>query len=292
MKRKINNIRYFNFPIKLLEEVLVNLPKGKNNNKYYYKDVLKNVILDFAIGELLVNEHKLNKLLENAELKQAWDNCDVDYYEKEYGTDIFTKCETFFRLLAIFDLSLRDEQDVYSTWKNMKETYCWYKDEKVITGINKDVLFAFLNEDKDINEVRELLCFLAVKSIAQGKKSVKTNYIKVLSRMCGRNKDLTKTGLQKPRKEIQRLITSHYKELRNLLKNVENNYHIGFYTPKGVRGFYLSTTLNTLKLVEYICAKKYKDVVKKNEIKKIEEKYKNYPRNLNEGFDNKVPHRY
>lgn len=146
------DVRYFNFPVHLMQNVL----KGNLQAK---KDFLEN-LLHYSI------------------YRHAVLIADLNEYEE-------TDEERYKRSASWFNVKLGNPK--YALQKGM-ELYGKYRTAKVFTGLNTDIFWNFYKNDKTDYQWECLITFLAFKSIIGKKQYVKTNNQLLFTRMAGKEK--------------------------------------------------------------------------------------------------------
>lgn len=141
--------RYLNFPIRMLEELLLCNTDQKKSRL--------NDIVDIALFQ-----H--SKKLEG---------------QNEYEE---TELERMSRTINYYFLFVDSPHGVL---RNGKELFESYESAKVYVGVSTSIIIDFLNNDKDPFEWECLVAYLALKSIVGRKKYVKTNNTLMLARMSG-----------------------------------------------------------------------------------------------------------
>lgn len=145
----MENNRYFNFPIQMMQGVL----EGWKDKKEFLKDVLYLHIQNHA-GRLE----------------------DLNEYEE-------TEVQRFKRSAEFWGVEMQG--CVESRCQRGESLLCEFEDAKVYVGISTDIFWSFYNENKTDFEWECLVAFLALKSILGKKTYCKTNNGLLYARMSG-----------------------------------------------------------------------------------------------------------
>lgn len=125
--------------------------------------------------------------------------------------------------------------------KSCFEAYNRYNDYKITTGIEHETLFQIRDNIKTYT-ARSLIteiAFLAVKSIVGKKKYAATNYEYILHRMAG--------GIGGEMPKVLQSYEGKRRRLERLIYDLEK-HNVSYYSVRGQRGFYVSTTLPAVEL--------------------------------------------
>ncbi|ALR31246.1 hypothetical protein ATE47_12265 [Chryseobacterium sp. IHB B 17019] len=177
METSRNNIKYFNFPIHLMQGILKSNQEGK-------KDFLSNLLYYSLYGHSIFIE-------------------DLNQYEE-------TEEERFKRSASWLNVKLANVDYALSRGKQLHSKY---RNSKVYTGLNTDIFWDFYKNDKTDYIWECLFTFLALKSIIGKKQYAKTNNQMMFTRMAGKEKvkdylalkgfDFTRYHLDKIKTELQ-----------------------------------------------------------------------------------------
>lgn len=196
----------------------------------------------------------------------------------------------------IFDLHLKGMCDRDIEWRlNISQTelqngltygknvYNIHKDCKVNTAINRDSWLKWYKKVDDESEESKtlLLAFLAAKSIVGKKRYCITNYDMLLSRMAGFEKPQyytphpkDKIG-KKPLKLPEHLKPYNTRRKRDALRDGLSRFNVSWWSDRGTRGFYLSSTK--------IQRKKLYKLIKESTHESIDEKRRKDKERIREG---------
>lgn len=177
METSKNNLKYFNFPVHLMQGILKSNSEGK-------KDFLSN-LLYYSI-------YSHSTFIE-----------DLNEYE-ETEEERFKRSASWLNVkLANLDYALSQGKQLHSRYRN----------SKVYTGLNTDIFWDFYKNDKTDYIWECLFAFLALKSIIGKKQYAKTNNQMLFTRMAGKEKvkdyqalkgfDFTRYHLDKIKTELQ-----------------------------------------------------------------------------------------
>lgn len=134
-----------------------------------------------------------------------------------------------------------------------------------MTGAKKSVIVSFMDNKKPIDEAVYFLAFLGIKSIVGKRQYRQTNKDFILARANGDKfpiYDIVDVNLFGTEKELvldHRIKPYHNRKRFNKLRKVlGSKYHVSIASPKGTRGFYVSTRLTEKQLLSILESMKKK----------------------------------
>lgn len=185
--------------------------------------------------------------------------------ELQHGSEL----ERIKASLDYFAVSISNIRDIA---KNGSELIDSIPHRSPIVGINKDVYFDFLENDKSEYEKICLLGFLGIKSIIGDKAYCKMTNLYLLSRMDGKLKSVNDN--MELTAEIRKYSTEY--QTKKLTAALLEVYNVSTYK-KHTRGFFASTKLDMPELLEAVLESKksmnYIDAYKKA-VQEAEDKLK------------------
>ncbi|ASE62560.1 hypothetical protein CEQ15_14180 [Chryseobacterium indologenes] len=146
------NVKYFNFPVQLMQNIL----KGNQKTKK-----------DFLTSLLYYSIYKHSVIIEG-----------LNEYEE-------TDEQRFKRSAVWFEVTLGNPKYALSEGMALSDKY---RNAKVFTGLNTYIFWDFYKNDKTDYQWECLFSFLALKSIMGKKHYVKTNNQLLFTRMAGKEK--------------------------------------------------------------------------------------------------------
>lgn len=152
METSKNNVKYFNFPVNLMQGILKSNQESKRaflSNLLYYSIYSHSTFIE-----------------------------DLNEYEE-------TEEERFKRSASWLNVELRSVNYALSQGRQL---YSKYRNSKVYTGLNTDIFWDFYKNDKTDYIWECLFAFLALKSVIGKKQYAKTNNQLMFTRMAGKEK--------------------------------------------------------------------------------------------------------
>ena len=183
------DIKYFNFPIELLQGFLTNHMICLDNILYYA--VMKN-----AEKMAVMEGHKLNE-------------------------------DTYNRSQEYFNVKIGLKFNLVSVQFQFLKT--GLKNENVVTGIETTIFWDYYKNEKTEYQKAVLLAFLAIKSLLHGKSCIKTYNLTLWSRMDGKVKSIKKDELHTLSPAILKYCTEYQtaKKIKPELQHYWNLKHYG-----------------------------------------------------------------
>ena len=219
---------YFNFPIAMLQDAfkIINY-----DERYYKKQLFEDIILICCYRYLKDNNLKIN--FENIREAGNYFKIELHYSVaqfKERGSELYYK------------------------------HYGYSAENKIApVGIQKKILYDFLENDKSEQEVITLLMFLGIKSIIGRKDKVKkTNNLFMFSRMAGFNSSIDDFS------ELPDYLIKYTKRRQRdkLFIELQANWGLKYYSLHN-RGFYVSFNMTNKALTKYAEKRKASNKMKK-----------------------------
>lgn len=227
-----NNERFFNFPVKMMQGVLL----GKTDKNTFLKDVI--VYASYWKFLELGKEDVQDKL---------------EYKE--------TEKQRMLRVSRFYKFSTPDAEKLI---KRGEEIHLMYMNEKIYTGINTKIYWDFREDTEKIYpeksdfEWRCLFAILALKSIIGRKDFVKTNNHLLYARMVGK-------ASTKDQKNPNPLFLKRYQR-EKMINALRDDWGLKYYSLK-MYGFYVSfeVELNELVFEAEKIRKSVKEKIRKKE---------------------------
>jgi len=202
--------RYLNFPIELLQGLMIDSKKCLND------------VMDYAIYAHTEKYYHLRNVLNEWETDE----------EKEKVISNFKDAASYFGIKL---------GSVEGTIKNGRNLYRSIDRKAPKVGIFKDMLFEYYKEEKTPFEKACLLAYLALKSIIGNKSYCKCTNAYLLSRMAGYSKIAKKLP-----KDIKPFSTEY--QLRKIITELRLVWGLVYYS-RYTRGFYVSFKMELEDLI-------------------------------------------
>lgn len=224
-------MKYFNFPVKLIQGVLQsNQPR---------------TLIDFL--DEAFDYHMYRHLMKMPYLEVSEKSHQVIDYDFN-GEPIFKRdIEVYKKVVSYYDTTVNNAIPCIKKGRKLI-LEALEKEYKVFVGINRDVWFDYYQNKKSEFEIQCLMAHLALKSILGKKKYAKTDNEMMFARMLGKE---TKADYRKLKKG---LCITEYKR-NKIIDELVANWGLKYYA-RYTRGFYFGYEETTTDELAFIAEKR------------------------------------